>query len=76
MLRIIDTFRTFDVVWLMTQGCPGGATTLITVNACLLAFQSVDFGHAAAVSYIALVISLLLVGALYGVPRLWRTSAA
>jgi multiple sugar transport system permease protein len=49
---------------------------LITVNACLLAFQSVDFGHAAAVSYIALVISLLLVGALYGVPRLWRTSAA
>src|SRR5579872_2072852 len=27
MLRIIDTFRTFDVVWLMTQGGPGGATT-------------------------------------------------
>ena len=76
MLRIIDTFRTFDVVWLMTQGGPGGATTLITVNAYLLAFQSVDFGHAAAVSYIALIISLLLVGALYGVPRLWRTSAA
>ena len=76
MLRIIDTFRTFDVVWLMTQGGPGGATTLLTVNAYLLAFQSVDFGHAAAVSYIALIISLLLVGALYGVPRLWRTSAA
>jgi multiple sugar transport system permease protein len=76
MLRIIDTFRTFDVVWLMTQGGPGGATTLITVNAYLLAFQSVDFGHAAAVSYIALIISLLLVGALYGVPRLWRASAA
>jgi multiple sugar transport system permease protein len=76
MLRIIDTFRTFDVVWLMTQGGPGGATTLITVNAYLLAFQSVDFGHAAAVSYIALIISLLLMGALYGVPRLWRTSAA
>ncbi len=28
MLRIIDTFRTFDVVWLMTQGGPGGATNL------------------------------------------------
>ncbi len=25
MLRIIDTFRTFDIVWLMTQGGPGGA---------------------------------------------------
>ena len=37
MLRITDTFRTFDVVWLMTQGGPGGATNLITVNAYLLA---------------------------------------
>ena len=71
MLRIIDTFRTFDIVWLMTQGGPGGATSLITVNAYLLAFQSVDFGHAAAVSYIALIISLLLLAALYGVPWLW-----
>ena len=75
MLRIIDTFRTFDVVWLMTQGGPGGATNLITVNAYLLAFQGVDFGHAAAVSYIALVVSLLLLAGLYGLPRLrdrWR----
>jgi multiple sugar transport system permease protein len=71
MLRIIDTFRTFDNVWLMTQGGPGGATTLITVEAYLLAFQSVDFGHAAAVSYIALVISLALLGLLQGAPWLW-----
>jgi multiple sugar transport system permease protein len=75
MLRIIDTFRTFDVVWLMTQGGPGGATTLITVEAYLLAFQSVDFAHAAAVSYIALIISLLLLAGLYGIPRLWRWRA-
>ena len=70
MLRIIDTFRTFDIVWLMTQGGPGGATTLITVEAYLLAFQGVDFGHAAAVSYIALAMSLVLLSALYGVPWL------
>jgi multiple sugar transport system permease protein len=70
MLRITDTFRTFDVVWLMTQGGPGGATNLITVNAYLLAFQAIDFGHAAAVSYIALFLSLLLLGVLYGVPSL------
>ena len=66
MLRIIDTFRTFDVVWLMTQGGPGGATNLITVEAYLLAFQSVDFSHAAAVSYIALIISSFF----------WRASTA
>jgi ABC-type sugar transport system permease subunit len=72
MLRIIDTFRTFDVIWLMTQGGPGGATNLITVNAYLLAFQGGAFGHAAAVSYIALFLSLLLLGILYGVPRARR----
>jgi multiple sugar transport system permease protein len=68
MLRVIDTFRTFDVVWLMTQGGPGGATDLLTVHAYLLAFQGVDFGHASAVSYIALIISLFLLGLLYGIP--------
>jgi multiple sugar transport system permease protein len=76
MLRIIDTFRTFDSVWLMTQGGPGGATNLITVEAYLLAFQGVDFGHAAAVSYIALAISLALLGLLYGIPRLWARRSA
>jgi multiple sugar transport system permease protein len=70
MLRIIDTFRTFDTVWLMTQGGPGGATNLMTVYAYLLAFQGIDFGHAAAVSYIALAISLILLAFLYGVPWL------
>jgi len=72
MLRIIDTFRTFDVIWLMTQGGPGGATNLITVNAYLLSFQGGAFGHAAAVSYIALFLSLLLLGVLYGAPRARR----
>lgn len=78
MLRIIDTFRTFDVIWLMTQGGPGGATNLVTVNAYLLAFQSASFGHASAVSYIALSLSLIFLAILYGVPwmrrRLRRTS--
>jgi multiple sugar transport system permease protein len=70
MIRIIDLFRTFDVVWLMTQGGPGNASDLITVDAYKLAFQGVDFGHASAVSYIALVISLIVLAFLYGVPWL------
>jgi len=75
MLRIIDTFRTFDTIWLMTQGGPGGATSLLTVDAYLLAFQGIDFGHASAVSYIALGLSLVLLAILYGIPWLrarWR----
>lgn len=72
MLRIIDTFRTFDVIWLMTQGGPGGATSVITVNAYQLAFQGASFGHAAAVSYIALFLSLLALAVLYGAPWLHR----
>jgi len=72
MLRIIDTFRTFDVIWLMTQGGPGGATSLITVNAYQQAFQSASFGHAAAMSYVALALSLLFLALLYGTPWVVR----
>ena len=71
MLRIIDTFRGFDIVWLMTQGGPGGATNLLTVYSYLLAFQGVDFGHASAVSYIALVLSLGFLALLYITPWAW-----
>jgi len=76
MIRIIDLFRTFDVVWLMTQGGPGNASNLLTVEAYKLAFQSVDFGHAAAVSYVALVLSLLVLALLYGIPRLTGRGSA
>lgn len=72
MIRIIDLFRTFDVIWMMTQGGPGNASNLLTVEAYKLAFQSVDFGHAAAVSYVALVMSLIVLAFLYGVP--WLTA--
>jgi multiple sugar transport system permease protein len=70
MLRIIDLFRTFDVVWLMTQGGPGNSSDLLSVEAYKLAFQSIDFGHAAAVSYVALGLTLIALAILYGVPRL------
>jgi multiple sugar transport system permease protein len=76
MIRIIDLFRTFDVVWLMTQGGPGNASNLLTVEAYKLAFQSVDFGHAAAVSYVALVLSLIVLALLYGIPRITARRAA
>lgn len=72
MLRIIDTFRSFDIIWLMTQGGPGGATTTLTVYAYQMAFQSVDFGHASAVSYIALFLSFIFLALLYITPWVWN----
>lgn len=71
MLRIIDTFRSFDIIWLMTQGGPGGSTMTLTVYAYQMAFQSVDFGHASAVSYIALFLSFIFLAMLYFTPWLW-----
>ncbi len=71
MLRIIDTFRSFDIIWLMTQGGPAGSTMTLTVYAYQMAFRSVDFGHASAVSYIALFLSFLFLALLYIAPWLW-----
>jgi multiple sugar transport system permease protein len=73
MLRIIDTFRTFDVVWLMDAGRPWRRHQPRHRSRLSPGVPGVDFGHAAAVSYIALVISLVLLGVLYGLPWLRET---
>ena len=57
-------------------GFRGGLVPGVTVYAYLLAFQGIDFGHAAAVSYIALAISLVLLAILYGVPWLMAKRGA
>jgi len=59
-LKSIDTFRTFDYIWVMTKGGPGGATHVLSSFGYLIGFSSFKFGTAAAVSTIAFILALLL----------------
>jgi multiple sugar transport system permease protein len=54
-LRAIDAIRTFDVIYVLTAGGPGTSTTTISIFIYKAAFESGDFGKAAAAALVVLV---------------------
>ncbi|GAA2828670.1 sugar ABC transporter permease [Kribbella solani] len=55
-LRLIDAIRTFDVVYVLTAGGPGTKTTTMSIYIYKTAFESGQFGLAAAASTIVMVV--------------------
>ena len=60
LLRTIDAFKVFDIIWIMTSGGPGTATTTLNVLGYETAFESYNMGKASALGIIVLYISLAL----------------
>jgi ABC-type sugar transport system permease subunit len=60
VLRTMEAFKVFDIVWIMTHGGPANSTQTIAIYAYQTAYQGFDFGRGAALGYlIALVIMVL-----------------
>jgi multiple sugar transport system permease protein len=57
-LRLIDALRTFDVIYVLTAGGPGTKTTTMSIYIYKTAFESGQFGLAAAASTIVMVVLL------------------
>jgi multiple sugar transport system permease protein len=60
LFRTIFAIRTFGSVWILTEGGPGRASTLISIDAFKLAFRDYDLGLGAAMSFCLLVIGLVV----------------
>lgn len=60
-LRLIDAIRTFDVIYVLTAGGPGTSTTTMSIYIYKLAFESGNFGFAAAASTLVMIILLPVV---------------
>lgn len=60
LLRLVDSIRIFDLVWVMTGGGPGSSTLVAGVNDYSL-FQSGNFGQTAALGFVILILVDLLV---------------
>jgi multiple sugar transport system permease protein len=56
--RLIDTFRIFDVIYLLTAGGPARATETVSIYVYRYGFQSFNLGFASAASYIMILIML------------------
>lgn len=64
MLGIINTFKVFDLIYIMTAGGPVTSSTVLPIYAYQLSFSMFDFSHGAAVSMIMFVL-LILVALVY-----------
>ena len=70
LFRTIETFKLFDVVYMITSGGPGTATETIAVYVYRLAFQFFKTSQASALAYILLFVVIVLTNLyLYAVKR-------
>jgi multiple sugar transport system permease protein len=62
--RFIDTFRIFDVIYLLTAGGPARVTETVSIYIYRYGFQSFNLGVSAASAFIMLLIMLVIAGLL------------
>jgi multiple sugar transport system permease protein len=60
VIRAIDCFRTFDIVWTLTGGGPGRSTELFSLYAYVLAFLNLDLGRGSAAAIIGALIIVVI----------------
>lgn len=60
IFRLMDTFKWFDTIYVMTKGGPGTSTETLNMYAYLTGFKFLDMGHAAAIGIIMLVVITVL----------------
>jgi len=72
LLRIIDAFRLFDQIYVLTVGGPGISTETASFYIYVVGFRYFDMGYAAALSYIIIII--LSVGVAFFLKSLTATT--
>lgn len=64
LLRLIDSARIFDKIFLMTNGGPGTTGYTMTLTAYVSAFVRLELGYAAAISFLFQIL-LIIAGTIY-----------
>lgn len=65
LIRALDLFRVFDVIWTMTQGGPGTRTETISIYAYQTAFREFEISYSAAIAFLVIfLLTIVVVAAL------------
>ncbi|MBX2838003.1 MAG: sugar ABC transporter permease [Gammaproteobacteria bacterium] len=56
LIRALDLFRVFDVIWTMTNGGPGTLTETISIYAYNLAFREFEISYTSAIAFLVILI--------------------
>ena len=76
VFRAIDAFRTFDLVWGLTNGGPVQATYTLSFEAFKNGFVYQHYGYASAISYVMVIAAALGVTLLFRVVKVRRPDVA
>jgi multiple sugar transport system permease protein len=60
LLRLIDSARIFDKIYVMTRGGPGSSAFTTTLTAYVEAFNKYDFGYASAISFMFQIVLVVI----------------
>lgn len=60
LFRLMDTYKLFELVWVLTGGGPGDSTKNVPVYLYKIAFGSFKTGEASAIGYIMLIVVIAL----------------
>ncbi len=60
MMLVVATFKSYDIMYITTQGGPGEATKVLAYHIYNSAFVSMKFGYASAIAMVLFVIIILL----------------
>ena len=60
LLRTMDLLRVFDQIFILTEGGPGFATETVSLYIYRTAFRFGDFGYAAAMSFVLLLLTNII----------------
>jgi multiple sugar transport system permease protein len=71
VIRSIDAFRTFDIVWTISGGGPARATEVFSIYAYVEAFQFLNFGRGSAAAVIGAIVIIAFAMLLYRVLNRW-----
>jgi multiple sugar transport system permease protein len=61
LIRLIDSIRVFDVIFVMTRGGPGTTTEVLSVFSYVTGFTAGDMGSAAAIAWVTVLLVNVLV---------------
>jgi multiple sugar transport system permease protein len=71
VIRAIDAFRTFDIVWTITGGGPARKTELFSLYAYVEAFVNLNFGLGSAAAVVGALIIIAFAFGIYRMLNYW-----
>ncbi|GIP35190.1 carbohydrate ABC transporter permease [Paenibacillus sp. J2TS4] len=60
IMAVINSFKVFDLIFMLTQGGPGRSTRVLVYDIYYTAFQRYEFGYASAMAYILFALILVI----------------